>query len=191
MRLFLAVMLYATVSSTMLPAEDVFTVVRVVDGDTLLVFDGENEQYVRLIGVECPETRRDEKARRNADYLGVSINDIIKAGESARRLASSICPEGSKVSLEYDKKTHDQYGRTLAYVKLQNGRFLNEALIKNGAALTTPQYPHRNMVKYDELERCARDAKSGFWESVWKEIEKMDISGLSGNGKNNRKGIEK
>src|SRR3989338_7085144 len=84
------------------------TVVRVVDGDTI-VLDG--DEKVRLIGVDTPET---VDPRKPVQYFGK------EASEFTRRMA-----EGKRVRLEFDQDTKDRYGRTLAYVYLEDGTFLN------------------------------------------------------------------
>lgn len=168
MKVLYAAMLYAAIATAQAPGVDTVSVIRVIDGDTIVTFDGVTESKVRLIGVECPETRRDEKAKRNADRLGVSIDKVVEAGKRARKFTETFCPPGSVVSLDYGEETLDHYGRTLAYVKMQNGRVLNEVLIMNGAATTTPQYHHRDTGQYEELQHRAREGGRGFWESIWK-----------------------
>jgi len=88
---------------------------RVVDGDTI-VLDG-NEK-VRLIGVDTPETK---DPRKSVQYFGKEASDFTK------RMV-----EGKKVGLEYDWQKIEKYGRTLAYVYLEDGTFLNAEIIKQG-----------------------------------------------------------
>lgn len=51
-----------------------------------------------------------------------------------------MLPIGSTVFLELDVEERDRYGRLLAHVYLENGRMLNELLIKEvcGTVLTFP-----------------------------------------------------
>ncbi len=106
---------------------------------------------VRLTGVDAPETR-------NSRYkVKAAFGD-----ESTRYLTGLI--DGKRVRLEYDIDTLDQYGRTLAYVYLEDGTFVNASMVRNGYAtvMTTP--PN---VKYAgtfvELSRKARKQKRGLW----------------------------
>jgi hypothetical protein len=82
-------------------------VTRVVDGDTFRADDGTlNGLNVRLIGLDAPETRKSE--RKEIGYFGKESKYYLK------QLLT-----GKKVRLEYDVAKYDQYGRTLAYVFLE------------------------------------------------------------------------
>ena len=87
-------------------------VTKVVDGDTFWVADGsEKGLKIRLIGVNTPETVHPQKP---VEYYGREASDYVK----------SILT-GSKVKLQFDVNRTDRYGRTLAYVYLKDGTFLN------------------------------------------------------------------
>jgi micrococcal nuclease len=72
------------------------TVGRVIDGDTLLLSNGE---YVRLIGVDTPETKHPEKS---VEYFGKQACQFTKG-----------MVEGKEVRLEYDQTRRDRYNRIL------------------------------------------------------------------------------
>ncbi|NMC42231.1 MAG: nuclease [Bacteroidales bacterium] len=113
-----------------------FTVTRVIDGDTFVIADGSLKGLtIRLTGVDAPETRRTRN--KEIGYF---------AQESKKYLSDLIL--NKRVRLEYDVDTFDIYRRTLAYVYLEDGTFLNAHLIENGYAsiLTVP--PN---VKYADL----------------------------------------
>lgn len=123
-----------------------------VDGDTFWVDDGsEKGQKIRLIGVNTPETRHPQK---QVEYYGKEASDYVKS-----LLA------GKKVELRFDVERFDRYGRTLAYVYLEDGTFLNAEIIKNGFGQVMTIPPN---VKYSEefvkLERKAREEKVGLWK---------------------------
>lgn len=79
-------------------------VARVIDGDTIVIDDG---QRVRLIGIDAPESAHPD-AERNTE-----------AGEEASAFLKALLPEGTTIYLEYDAEREDNYGRTLAYVWLE------------------------------------------------------------------------
>ncbi len=83
-------------------------VLRVVDGDTLIVRLNKNKQQVRirLIGIDAPESVHPDAARNSAK--GKTASEHLKAG----------LHKGDKVYLTYDKEKTDKYQRTLAYVWL-------------------------------------------------------------------------
>lgn len=129
------------------------SVTKVVDGDTFWIDDGSDKGLkIRLIGVNTPETVH---PRKPVEYYGREASDYVK----------SILT-GSKVKLKFDVNRVDRYGRTLAYVYLKDGTFLNADLIKKGygQAMTVPpnvKYSER----FVELERKARKEKVGLWEN--------------------------
>jgi micrococcal nuclease len=64
--------------------------------------------------------------------------------------------EGKRIRLEYDQQRHDQYGRTLAYVYLENGTFVNAEIIKQGGRFAYRRFPFKSLEKFRTLEREAR-----------------------------------
>jgi len=119
---------------------------RVVDGDTI-VLDG-NER-VRLIGVDTPETVRPNTP---VEYFGKEASAFTK------RMV-----EGKQVRLEYDWQRKDKYGRTLAYVYLSDGTFLNAEIVKKGYGHAFTKYPFKYLKDFRKYERDAREKKRGLW----------------------------
>ena len=74
---------------------------------------------------------------------------------------------GKRVRLEFDVDTFDQYRRTLAYVYLGDGTFINAHMLKEGYATVLTVPPN---VKYAEefvkLARKARERKRGLWKGT-------------------------
>lgn len=122
------------------------TVARVVDGDTL-VLDG-NER-VRLIGVDTPES---VDPRRPVEYFGK------EAAAFLRQVA-----EGRRVRLEFGDEARDRYGRTLAFVYLEEGTFLNAEIIRQGYGHAYTRHPFRYAGEFRALEREARENQRGLW----------------------------
>jgi len=129
-----------------------YNVKKVVDGDTFWIDDGSPKGLkIRLIGVDAPESRN--SGTKETAYFGREASDYL----------SSLIA-GKKVSLEYDAGHFDRYGRTLAYVYLEDGTFVNAELVKNGYATVMTVPPN---VKYADtflkLERKARNKSRGLW----------------------------
>lgn len=126
----------------------VYTVTRVIDGDT---FEIENGQKVRMIGIDTPESVHPDK-EKNTEF-----------GEMASAYTKQFL-EGKKVRLEKDVSETDKYGRLLRYVYLEDGTFVNELLVKEGYAKVSTYPPD---VKYAdvfvEAERYARENNKGLW----------------------------
>jgi len=132
-----------------------YTVVRVIDGDTLRVTPNPNPassegDRIRLIGVDTPETVH---PNRPVEYFGK------EASEFTRRLA-----EGRRVQLTFDPaQTQDRYGRTLAYVYLEDGTFLNAEIIRQGYGHAYTRFPFAYLEEFRALEREARENRRGLW----------------------------
>lgn len=161
MQLRILIIIIALFSSTYLNPADkkdkyiYYNVKKVVDGDTFWVDDGSPKGLkIRLIGVDAPESKNSRT--KEMAYFG---------RESSDYLTSLIA--GRKVRLEYDVGQFDKYGRTLAYVYLEDGTFVNATLVKNGYATVMTVPPN---VKYADtflkLERKARNQKRGLWRDI-------------------------
>jgi len=124
-------------------------VVRVIDGDTIVVVIDGLEYRVRYIGINTPET---VDPRKPVEYYG------REASQRNRELV-----EGQTVELEKDVSETDQYGRLLRYVWV-DGDMVNAILVREGYARVSTYPPD---VKYQELfldlEREAREAERGLW----------------------------
>ena len=115
MVLFIVIAIPAlAVSSEKEKSGEIYTVKRVIDGNT---FELNNGETVQLIGVDAFEVKDNEKARMDSKRMGRDLQEIIKMGKRAMRFVSSEI-EGKKVRLEFDVQERDQYGRLLAYVKV-------------------------------------------------------------------------
>jgi len=90
-----------------------YTVERVIDCDTLKLSNGEK---VRLIGIDCPESRPNDKLTRDAKRTGQDAGTILAMGKEATEFVKGLGIEGKKVRLEFDVQERDKYGRLLAYV---------------------------------------------------------------------------
>jgi micrococcal nuclease len=147
--LALSVLLVALVAST--ARDESGTVVRVVDGDTLVVRIGGRAEKVRLIGVDTPES---VDPRRPVQCFGK------EASEFTRRLA-----EGKRVTLlrEAGPGDRDRYGRLLRYVFSPDGTLLNGEIIRQGYGHAYLRYPFARMEEFRALERQAREHGLGLW----------------------------
>jgi len=117
---------------------------RVIDGDTLELQDGER---VRLIGINTPELDDTQQAAVAMEARGY-----------LRGLA-----EGKKVRLEYDQDKEDMYDRTLAYLYLEDGTFINAEIVKQGYSEVYTTYPFKYMKEFQFYEQQAREARKGIW----------------------------
>ncbi|MCK5084044.1 MAG: thermonuclease family protein [Candidatus Pacebacteria bacterium] len=129
-----------------------FGVVRVIDGDTVIIkIDGKNET-VRLIGINTPEV---VDPRRPVECFG------IEASNRAKEILS-----GKRVRLEVDDLVgeRDKYGRLLKYIFLEDGINFNKMMINEGYAYEyTFDLPYKYQSEFKQAEKEAREAKRGLW----------------------------
>ena len=124
-------------------------VTRVVDGDTIEVQLGGQEEDVRYIGVDTPET---VKPGAPVDCFGP------QASSFNHRLV-----ERRRVRLVFDSERRDVYGRLLAYVYLGD-RFVNAELVRRGLARTLNIPPNDRFAgRLKRLEIAAALAGKGLW----------------------------
>lgn len=123
-----------------------FLVTRVVDGDTVVV---EGIGTVRLIGVDTPET---VDPRRPVQRFGK------EASAFARTLLA-----GKRVRVAYDRDRTDRYGRTLAYLYLLDGTFVNAEIVRQGYGFAYTRYPFTHLEAFRQHERAAREHQRGLW----------------------------
>lgn len=125
-------------------------VVRVVDGDTVILRVRGRRVRVRLIGVDAPETwlRRD------------------CFGPDAARALRRLVPPGSMVHAAADAEPYDRYGRRLFYLWTAGGVFVNAAMVRAGFARAMVVPPD---TRYAEplraAEHVARRRKEGLWSA--------------------------
>jgi endonuclease YncB( thermonuclease family) len=163
-RSYISRSLTKSLQSTQQDSEDIskyhgrqFTVVKVVDGDTLDIDipDGKySHTRIRLLGIDTPETK---DPRTGPMYFGKEASDF------ATKLAF-----GKQVTifLDKDRKSRDKYHRLLAYIQLSDGTFLNEVLLSDGYAYAYLPFKHGLYNKYKQLESVARSQKKGLWAGV-------------------------
>jgi endonuclease YncB( thermonuclease family) len=114
-------------------------VVRVRDGDSIVVMRGGVGVEVRLDGVDCPE-------------LAQAFGKKAKGFTSALAFGKAVRLVG---------KGKDRYDRELAEVILPDGRSLNRELVSAGYAWW--YRAHSTDRTLESLEQAAREARLGLW----------------------------
>ena len=128
-------------------------VVRVVDGDTVVIDRGLGNERVRYIGVDSPESVKP----------GSPVESMGKEASAA----NARLVDGAEVVLERDVSETDQYGRLLRYVWIRDGDrwlFVNLQLVRTGFARVATYPPDVRWVDtFRAAEAEARDAGRGLW----------------------------
>jgi micrococcal nuclease len=126
-----------------------WTVVDVLDGDTIRVARGHDTDTVRLLGINTPETHH---PRKPVECFGP---------EAAAYTDAQL--RGRAVELEADIEERDRYDRRLAYVIVDGERF-NDELVRRGYArllVIEPNHAHARAMLQEELD--AKRAGRGLW----------------------------
>lgn len=124
------------------------TVVRLVDGDTIVASVGGREESTRLIGIDTPET--------------VHPTEPIECyGPEASAFAERTL-QGEPVTLEFDRTQgrRDYYGRTLAYVwrTRPSPQLFNLAAVRRGYAL---EYTYDTAYTWQQPVQACRTSRPG------------------------------
>lgn len=129
------------------PAAFTATVVRVIDGDTVVLDNGERLRY---IGIDTPELHHPTKG-------------VEALADEARRFNASLVLR-QRVTVECDVERRDRYGRLLGYCFLKDGTFVNAELVRQGFAKPYTVPPN---IKYVERFQAglqeARTHRRGLW----------------------------
>lgn len=120
-------------------------VVRVIDGDTLVVLDATRTQHkIRLAGIDCPE-RKQPWSTKAKQALSEYVFD-------------------HQITLDWDKR--DRYGRIVGKI-LDGPRDVNLALVGDGMCWWYRKYADEqspvDRVLYEDAEEAARKARLGLW----------------------------
>jgi micrococcal nuclease len=127
------------------------TVLRVIDGRTIVVNTEDGEQTVRLIGVESPPF---------GDPFHHFAQEVTESWIS-----------GKDVLLEADELEGDEQGRLMRYMFFDDV-MINAALIINGLGKLETEHPNIRYNDYlAEMERRARESGTGIWDESFGNLD--------------------
>ena len=127
---------------------------RVVDGDTIVIdFYGKKEK-IRLLNVDTPESVHPDLSRNTP--MGKKASDYTR-----NRLA------GKSISLEFEKKKRGRYGRLLAYVIIKGQNF-NLELVEEGWSQYYTKYGNSPTYhdQFSEAQARAWAEKKQIWDKA-------------------------
>ncbi len=144
-------------------SEDIaYEVIRVVDGDTIVInFEGVDTS-VRLIGVDTPETVHPRKPEE------------VYGKESSMFTRNLL--QGESVYLRFDpQKTTDIFGRMLAYLyRAPDGLFVNLEIVRQGYGYVYIDFSFEHEALFVHYGERARLTKKGIWSD---DISPDDVNG--------------
>ena len=119
-------------------------VIRVVDGDTLVMFVGERREWIDLIAIDAPEA---------VQPWGMVAFSALKA-----------LVDGKDIRIEFDIEKRNPEGRLWGYL-WAGDTFINRELVLNGYALWD-YWPPNNLYD-DDLINAEFQARKE-WRGMWK-----------------------
>lgn len=120
-------------------------VIRISDGDSIIVRLGNKKEKLRLIGIDAPEIRQ------------------RPWGQMAKRHLKGLIGN-SQVKIETDVVKRDRYGRLLAYVWTADGRFVNLEMLRDGYAVIYTFPPNVSHVdEFSTAQSQAKNKRIGIW----------------------------
>ena len=141
-----------------------FTVVGVLDGDTLKVLAPDGQEFrVRLYGIDCPETsKRGKPGQAYGNVAKKRVNELIRKNE-----------------VELDTYGQDRYGRTIAVVR-SGAINVNETLVTEGLAWIYDRYCKESFCRsWKNSEKKSRQNGIGLFADqnpmppwVWRHMKK-------------------
>ena len=158
-----ALVIYENLSAGQLPQElEQARVIRVVDGDTLIVNVGGVEERLRLIGIDAPESVHQDASFNTPE--GAAASDFVK----------TLVSYGQTVYLQKDLTDRDQYGRLLRYVWLEvpddlrsleevRTKMLNGIIVANGHAVVKRYEPD---TAYYDLFQAIAQSRTTRWPGL-------------------------
>ena len=134
--------------------ESAHRVTEVVDGDTIKVRKGGEEQTVRLLGIDTPELAHGDKKR---ECFARNATSFVRNRIQDQRVV---------LVRDYSQKNTDAYDRLLRYVSLpDNERSLNYMLIAQGYGFEyTFNVPYKRQDLFQSAEQNAREGQNGLWD---------------------------
>ena len=128
--------------------------VKVVDGDTIVVSISGKNETVRIIGIDTPEV---VDKRKTVECFGKEASDFARL----------TLQDNKTVLLESDptQGERDKYNRLLRYVWIDDGKVdFGKLMIEGGySSEYTYNLPYKYQNEYKQVERKAREAKKGLW----------------------------
>jgi len=143
------------------PRRQRYRVVKVVDGDTVYLRNGDR---IRLLGINAPEVaHRNRQGEPGGEQAATFLRDRVL---------------GQRVALELDVEKHDSYKRRLAHLYDDEGENLNLLMVDQGLAfvfLHPPNLKHAD--EYLAAEARAREAGLGLWALPRYQVQSMRKAG--------------
>ena len=149
--------------------KNLLKIVKFVDGDGIILEDiiSKKEFEVRLYGIDAPEINYCSKIKNDEKELQIPAALLIKLGFLAVNFLKDQVIIGDKCTLVQEQNNLvDKYGRHLGYLILNDGRVLNEIMIKEGYAKPYSEVFCEMLPMYQEWNLLAKNSKKGLYSQI-------------------------
>jgi len=146
-------------------AQEMASVLRVADGDTIMIDYNSRREPIELIGIDAPESTMNRKAVLEARRTGESLLDIASKGIDAKSFVERIVRKWDVIALSFHVQGRNNEGMLQGYVYLPDGRMLNEQIVRAGfakAITTDPKMKYQE--RFLEAQKEARMYRRGLWK---------------------------
>ena len=146
--------------------ENTFRIVQVVDGDGLIIENIFDKKLIeiRFLGIDAPELKLCNKLFQDERETHLAAYFLIDLGRKSLNYLMEIAQPNTNVSIAVEENNIlDLYGRTLAYVFLEDGTCLNEKMVAEGYAKPYNRFYCKELTNYQMLYLNARSKVKGLF----------------------------
>jgi len=140
---------------------------KVTDGDTIVISDSSGDNIpVRIIGIDCPESRKNAKCARDAKKGKKDCAAQIPMGKVATDTAKELLLNKPIIlRCEQEECKKDRYGRRLHYIQLPGNIDFGLSMVEKGLCEeVSSDYPHPRQSEYQKAQARAKSKKLGIWK---------------------------
>lgn len=120
-------------------------VIRIIDGDTIIVDMNNQDVKIRLTGV------------KSAEKYSVEMTSFTK---------NLLRGENVYIIDDPNQKVPDKYGYLSKYVyRAPDGLFVNAEIIRQGYGRADTETPFKYLAEFQQLEKFAKERSKGFWDA--------------------------
>jgi len=141
--IFLFLYIFFTLTMSELLAQSIFSgkVIKIIDGDSIVVKKGRKATEIRMYGIDCPEWN---------EHFSIEAKEHTAALLYNKRI--TIIPQ-----------YYDTYGRLVALL-VKNDQDVNGELVRSGVAWVYPKYCKKKVCKtWLADQKIAKEEGRGLW----------------------------
>ena len=133
--------------------EFVATIIKINDGDTLTALVNNETTKIRLLDVDCYETKKNARAKFQQKYYGLPVGEVIKNGKQSRKILKKLLKDHRYIRVEWEKR--DSFGRILGKVYLDDIKsvgviYVNQYMLNQGGC---NKYLPKSVLKKSNKEK--------------------------------------